>query len=138
MNLTAAVFERLAEDAELTAMLATYRGEPAIFTIDPAPGDATLPYVVSAGETAQRDGGAKNRRGREVFRDIRCYAPASGSAVDVEALAERVRALFDRYALAVEGFETWVAAASGPIVADEVDAYGRVVSVRFLLVEEEQ
>jgi len=135
MNLTAAIYSRLAGDATLMGLVATYHGRPAIFTTDPAPGNASLPYIVSAGEVAQRPLEAKNRRGREVFRDVRCYAPADGSAATVEAMAERVRALLHRHELAVDGFETWVAAADGPVAADEEDAYGRIVSVRFVLME---
>lgn len=137
MNLTTAVYERLAGDPTLAALLATYEGEPAIFTTDPAPGDASLPYIVTAGEVAQAPFDAKNARGREVYRDVRCYASASGSTVTVEAIAERVRTLLHRHRLEVAGFETWVAAASGPIAADEEDAYGRIVTVRWILMEEE-
>ena len=136
MNLTAAIYARLAGDATLAGLVASYRGQPAIFTTDPAPGDATLPYIVSAGDVAQRPYEAKNRGGREVFRDVRCYAPAVGSAVTVEEMAERVRALLHRQALAVDGFELWVAQVTGPTVADEADAYGRIVSVRLVLMEE--
>lgn len=135
MNLTAALYNRLAGDDELVAMLAEYQGESAIFTTDPAPGDAELPYIVSAGETGGRPFDTKVRRGRQVWRDIRCYAPATGSAALVEEIAERVRVLLHRHALEVENHETWVAEASGPIAADEDEAYGRVVTLRLVLME---
>jgi len=136
MELTAAIYARLAGDGTLGGLLARYEGGPALFTTDPAPGDASLPYVVTAGAVAQRPFEAKNRGGREVFRDVRCYAPASGSAALVEALAERVRALLHRWPLVVSGWETWVAEASGPVAADEEDAYGRVVSLRWVVMAE--
>lgn len=135
MNLTAAIYDRLVTDATLAAMLATYGEDVAIFTTDPTPGDAELPYIVSAGEVAARSFDTKTTRGREVWRDIRCYAPATGSAVLVEQIAERVRALLHRHALVVAGHETWVAEVSGPIAADEEDAYGRVVTVRLICME---
>jgi hypothetical protein len=135
MNLTAAMYERLAGDATLVGLLASYRDGPAIFTTDPAPGDATLPYIVTAGEVAQRPFEAKNARGREIFRDVRCYAPASGTAAPVEAIAEQVRVRLHRHALVVDGGMTLVAEATGPIVADEVDAYGRIVSLRLVVME---
>ena len=137
MNLTAAIHARLAGDATLAVFLAEYAGAPAVFTTDPAPGDAELPYIVSAGEVAQRPYDTKTTRGRQVYRDVRCYAPASGSAVVVEEIAERVRALLHRHALAVDGHATWVAEASGPVAADEEDAYGRIVSLRLIVMEEE-
>ncbi len=135
MNLTAALYDRLAGDSTLGTLLAEYHGGAAVFTIDPAPADAVLPYVVSAGEVAQRPFDTKTTRGREVWRDVRCYAAADGSAALVEEIAERVRTLLHRYRLEVANHETWVAEASGPIVADEEGAYGRIVSLRLVLME---
>lgn len=135
MDLTQAIYDRLAGDGTLVGLVADYHGEPAIFTVDPAPGDATLPYIVSAGEYAQTPFEAKNSRGREVFRDVRCYAAATGSAATVEAIAERVRELLHRHALAIAEHETVVGDCSGPVAADEAEAYGRIVSLR-LIVEE--
>ena len=60
---TEAIYDALAGDATLVAMLATYGGEPAIFTTDPAPGDAELPYIVSAGEVAARWWWRRSRSG---------------------------------------------------------------------------
>ncbi len=136
MNLTAALYDRLAGDATLAAFLAEYDGGPAIFTTDPAPEDAELPYVVSAGEVSQRAFDSKTTRGREVWRDVRCYAPSSGSAATVEAMAERVRALFHRYRLEVDGHEVIVAEVSGPVTADEDDAYARVLTLRLIVMED--
>lgn len=135
MNLTEAIYTRMADDATLVALLAGYKSEPAVFTTDPAPGDATLPYIVSAGEVAQQPNDTKTTRGRLVWRDIRCYAPATGSAEAVEGIAERVRALFHRHELEVDGFELVVAECSGPIAADEDDTYGRIVTLRLVLQE---
>jgi hypothetical protein len=133
--LTAAIYDRLSADATLTAMLATYNGEPAIFTTDPAPGNAEMPLIVSAGEVAQPAWDTKTSRGRQPMRDIRCYAPVSGSAVAVEAIAERVRTLLHRYELVISGYHCVVADVTGPTQADEQDAYGRIVSVRFMVEE---
>ena len=135
MNLTEAVYDRMASDGTLAALIGTYKGEPAIFTADPAPGNASLPYIVSAGQVADSAFDTKTTQGRQVWRDVRCYTPAGGSPVTVEAIAERVRALFHRYRLVVDGFETWVAEASGPVAADEDDAYGRIVTIRLILME---
>ncbi len=137
MNLTAALYDRLAGDATLTGLLSTYQGGPAVFTVDPAPGDAALPYIVSAGAVSDMAFDTKTGGGRDVRRDVRCYDTVSGSATRVEQIAERVRALLHRHRLEVDGHETWVAEASGPIAADEDAAYGRVVSIRLLMVEGE-
>jgi hypothetical protein len=133
--LTGAIYDALANDVTLQGLLSTYNGLPAVFTIDPAPGDAVLPYVVTAGEVSQSPAEAKNCRGREMRRDVRCYAAASGSAVAVEAIAERVRTLLHRQPLVIPGFVWILAECLGPIVADETEAYGRIVTVR-LMVEE--
>lgn len=133
--LTAAFYDRLAGDAALAALLTTYNGEPAVFTTDPAPGDARPPYVVTAGDVSQAAFDTKTTRGRTIMRDVRCYGSASGSAAIVEAIAERVRALFHRQELAIADFEWVWAECAGPIVADERDAYARIVTVR-LTVEE--
>lgn len=127
--LTQAIYDRLAGDVTLTGLLATYNGSPAIFTTDPAPGDAVLPYIVSAGEVAQAPLDTKTSRGRSVIRDVRCYAEADGSTVVIEAMAERARALLHRQALTIAGFTWLISDCSGPTVADELDAYGRIISL---------
>ena len=128
--LTAAIYDVLSGDATLTAMLGTYQSAPAVFTTDPAPGDAVLPYIVTAGEVVDTPEDTKTTRGRDVWRDVRCYAPATGSAATVEAMAERVRALLHRQALVIEGFVWVYALCTGPIVADEPYAYGRIVTIQ--------
>lgn len=133
--LTAAVYDRMANDATLTALLATYQGEPAIFTIQPVPGDASMPYIVTTGEMSQAPFDTKVERGRRAFRDVRCYATADGTAVTIEEIAERVRTLFHRYSLTVSGFGVVVANVVGPVEADEQDAYGRILTVEFMLME---
>jgi hypothetical protein len=70
-----------------------------------------------------------------VVRDVRCYAAAEGSTMPIEAMAERVRALLHRYELPIVDAGVIVAECSGPVAADEVDAYGRIVTVRFILTE---
>ncbi len=135
MNLSAAIYNRLSDDGALAALLADYHGGPAVFTVDPAPADAVLPYLVSAGQVTDRASDTKTTRGREVWRDMRCYTAKTESAALVEEIAELVRALLHRHRLAVSGYETWIAEASGPTVADEDDAYGRIVHLRLVLME---
>jgi hypothetical protein len=135
VNLTAALYERLVGDAALAGLLAEYQGQPAVFTVDPAPADAALPYIVTAGSVVDTPWDTKTTRGRQVWRDVRCYAPATGSAVTVEAMAERVRALLHRDYLEVEGHVTYLTDVHGPIVADETEAYGRILTVRLTLGE---
>lgn len=134
--ITQAFHARMAGDAALTAMLSTYNGAPAIFTIEPVPGDARLPFIVAVGDVASSPFDTKTTRGRDITRDIRCYTEASGSMVGIEAIAERVRALFHRHRLAISGFGTLVAVASGPTIAPTDDTvYGMLVTVRLIIEE---
>jgi len=133
---SSALNDRLVADATLVALVSTYRGEAAVFTVDPPPDGATLPYIISAGEVVQTPFDTKNSRGRELWRDVRCYALKNGSAVTVEAMAERVRALLHRQPLTIAGFGVWLAECTGPIVADEDEAYGRIVTVRMGIIED--
>jgi hypothetical protein len=135
LNLTAAIYARLAGDETLASLLASYQGEPAVFTTDPAPESAVLPFIVTAGSVTESPFDTKTTRGRTVWRDVRCYAPATGSARPVEEIAERARWLLHRYRLVVDGQEVWIAEVSGPIAADEDDAYGRVLTLRLVLME---
>ena len=64
--ITEAIYDRLANDEALTAMLSTYEGEPGVFTTDPVPGAAVLPYVVTAGQVWARPFDTKTTRGREL------------------------------------------------------------------------
>lgn len=138
-QITQAIYDRMAEDTGvggLTSMLATYEEEPAIFTVDPVPKNADLPYIVSAGDVAASPWDTKDKQGREVWRDVRCYASANDSAMAIEAIAERVRWLFHRRPLVVAGQECIVAECSGPVSADESDAYGRIITVRLMMIAE--
>ena len=135
MNVTEAIYDKLVGDATLVALLATYEALPAVFTVDPIPEGADLPFIVSAGHVTDVAFDTKLTQGREVWRDMRCYADADGSAITGEAIAERVRELLHREEISVTGFGMMVAECSGPIVADEPDVYGRIVTVRYILTE---
>lgn len=134
--LTSAIYDQLAGDGTLTALLAAYEGNPAIFTSDPAPGDAALPYIVTAGEVTQTPWDTKTTEGRMIIRDVRCYAAAEGSTVTVEAIAERVRALLHRQSFAIDGYRVIVSEVTGPIGADDRDVYGRVLSLNLTVQKE--
>jgi hypothetical protein len=133
---TAAIYNRLRNDATLVAMLSTYNGRPAIFTVDPVPGDAVLPYIVAVGHVADAPWDTKTSRGRNILRDIRCYAEATGSMALVESMAERVRILFHRQKIPVEGYDNVMTTCTGPIIGPaDGSVYGLIVTVRFVLEE---
>jgi hypothetical protein len=133
--LTQGIYDYLSADPTLVGMLASYDGAPAIFTIDPVPGDAVLPYLVSAGDVTDTSFDTKLDLGRRIWRDVRCYAMADGDSMPVEEIAERVRALLHRHKLVVAGYGTLVAECSGPTASNEQDAYGRIVTVKLIMMK---
>jgi hypothetical protein len=128
--LSAAIYTRLANDAILSEMLTTYASAPAIFTTRPVPGDATPPYLVTAGDVADAANDSKNSLGRETRRDVSIFAPANGSAALIEQIAERVRVVLHRQALSIAGYRWLISECSGPVANDGDGYYGRVVTVR--------
>lgn len=130
--LTKAIHDLLAADVTLTDMLALYEALPAIFTIDPVPGDAVLPYIVTSGEISQVPFDTKLSQGRNLIRDVRCYTPDSGSSVLIESIAERVYFLLHRKEISISGFQWLISNCTGPIVANEQDVYGRIISLNLI------
>lgn len=135
--ITQAIYEKLANDPTLVSMLSSYGGSPAIFTVDPAPEDAEYPYIVTAGSPVQVPYDTKTSTGRQIWRDVRCYDAKSGSAETVEGIAERVRALLHRQELSSLNFVTIWAECEGPTVADDGESYGRIVTLKFTVVDYE-
>ena len=133
MSLSAALHARMVADAPLVALLASYDGQPAVFTVDPPPDNARLPYVITPGALATNPFDTKDLRGRELYQDIRCYTARTGSTVLVEDIADRVRWLFHRRPLVVDGQPSLLTSVTGPRVATSDDAYGRLLTVRVVL-----
>lgn len=141
-SLTQAIFDRLSGDEVLGGWLApsviTDEG-PAIYSTIPVPPGAKLPYVVADGGnvTAEPDDPAPVAQYRDVIRDIHCYDgrpdDGGGSVIRVNAIAERVRALFHQLSLALPMEGSYAKnlrlLASGPVVNDGPTAFGRVVSL---------
>jgi hypothetical protein len=131
--ITRAFVSRLKGDPTLTGYLSTWKGRPSVFPADPVPVDVAYPWIVCAAVVADSAFDTKTGNGRDHYRDVACYAPATGSTEAIEAIAERVRALFHRHRLAVSGYGTILCSASGPIVAPtDSSVYGRIVTVRWL------
>lgn len=125
-----AIADQLIADATLEALLSTYESEPAIFTVDPAPEGAEKPYIVIGPIIDGAPFDTKTSRGRSVRVDVRCYAEATGSSDDIEAISERVRAVLHRVELTIDDHAWEWSSCFGPISADEEDAYGRIVTVQ--------
>lgn len=144
---TKAFFDLLRTDTTLCNMLAYYpphtgSTKPAIFTADPPPDNADMPYIIITGHIMDNALDTKSSTGRDFIRDIRCYTDAtkltstyevrSTSTYKVEEIAERVRSILHNKTIAVEGYsqigKLQCSARQGPI---EPDAYGQIVEVRY-------
>lgn len=129
---TQAIYNRLIGDPTLVGMVNLYNNQPAIFTIEPVPGDARLPYIIVSGPVSDIPFDTKTTIGREMLVDIRCYTENQGSRVLVENMAERVRELFHRQYIPVNGYQNIITECRGPIFIPEDGALGMVVTVRFI------
>lgn len=142
-GLTAWMYERMVEDADLDAMLARSAIEPdkaAVYSAPLVPPGARLPYVVILGPIADEpDDTLDGAQYRTPEMDVHAYDArpdaGGGSVARVNDIAERVRTLFHRQHIAAEipGARPLVLRCSGPIVNDGDNAFGRVVTVRALL-----
>ncbi|TFV83159.1 DUF3168 domain-containing protein [Blastococcus sp. CT_GayMR16] len=133
MSLSTALHARMVADGQLGELLAIYAGQPAVFTVDPPPDDAELPYVITPGELATNPFDTKDLRGRELYQDIRCYTARTGSSKAVGDIADRVRVLFHRRPIVVDGQPSLLTSVTGPRNAGGDDSYGRLLTVRVVL-----
>jgi hypothetical protein len=133
--ITQAIYNSLVGNAGLVALLASYKGNPAVFTSDPRPGNSELPCIVTVGEVLQNPSDTKTCLGREVWRDIRCYAPPAGSDELIEDIAEAVRAIFHRQIVPISGYNIIISRVDGPLVANEDRAQGRLLTIKMIIKE---
>lgn len=136
-ELVQAIYNRLAGDGTLTALLATYSGGPAIFSGDPIPQDAQPPFVVLGGPLGDTPDDQRTTSIRTVLYQVACYVErneAGGQSVlPIAQIAERIRTLLHRSQLSVTGFTPLYEGVSGPIVNDDDEHLGRVLTVQFKL-----
>ena len=135
MNFIKPIYEKLAGDTTLKSLISTYKTKPAIFTIDPVPSDAELPYIIVTGAVSQTPFDTKSTLGRQIWVDIRCYTKATGSVEAVDTIAERVRDLLHRVLITGTGFTTITSTVDGYIVANDDYAHGRILTLKMILEE---
>lgn len=129
-----ALFDKLKNASSLTTMLATYRGEAAIFTQEDIPQGVTGNYVVIAGSQLTLPHDTKTSVGVKHERNIECYTPGSVAESVVNDIAWRVWGLLHRQPLSLEGWRNNILEAAGPIVAPtDKTLRGRIVPVSLTL-----
>lgn len=138
MNLTAALYQRLAGSTELTDLLAEhpeFAGSPGIYTDDRVPRDAAFPYVWTHGEVANEDWDTKTALGERPTRDVVVYHDHRQTA-EVEQIADLVKGLLHRHRLDVDGWQTVAATCTGPVRMSSDDYDARVLTLRLRLTKE--
>lgn len=133
--LTAALFSTMNGDATLTADLGTYASAPCIFTVEPVPPAAARPYVVAATPVADVGGpfDTKTSGGRDHIRQVEVVTDALDT-VRRERIAERIRTLFHRQAIAVAGFTNPISEVEGPFSGEnDRTVASLILSVRLVL-----
>ena len=129
---TTAIFDLMAGDSILVALLAPFDGEPGIFTMKVVPPDAKRPYIWSYGDITNIENSTKDIPGVEVTRDIFIVADETGDEDLVMTIANRVRDIFHRAKLSI-GVQNSITIASGPRVTETGDdVTARVVTVNFV------
>lgn len=144
MNSTAALFARL---ASISASLATWNGQPAIFNDrapdaflspmdangDPLPGPAK-PFLIIAAPSRDEASETLTETGRLIVQDVRGYQRDTGSSTELDTLMRAVRDLFHNQpqALTVTGGVCDICRVTGPVQAPVSDEAlnGRRVTIR--------
>jgi hypothetical protein len=130
-----AIHARLVASAIITAGVGTYAGVPAVFTRVPVPGKAPDRRITISSSISDGSWDTKTSTGRDVLTDVNIWTEESGDPSLVESLAEEVRDLFHRKPVDVVGYGNWLCECGGPIQNDDDQLYGRVISMRHVLVK---
>lgn len=137
MNLTSAIYAKLAGDPILTAMLATFEGAPAIFTNWPVPPNAARPYVLSAGDTSVAPFDELSATmGTDVLRDVAAIFDNTGSALAAEAAQRQIRAALHQQPLSIPGgLHLMTVAINAGVFPTDTTLIGRFVTFRIVSLE---
>lgn len=123
---------------DISSELAQWRGEPAVFTRRPIPGDATYPNCAISPDITQTDADALVSRRPIVVRDIVFYGKQPDHYRLIERLGYAAYELFHRNRFAIEppaGYRVIQITAIGPVPAptDDAKTVGRMVSLTIQL-----
>jgi len=135
MSVSSAFYNMLALDSDVAALVSTYGSAPAVFTSSWVPEDATGTYIWTPPTISDIAYDTKTTRGREIHRQVGCYAEDTGSDLAIETLAEAVRTVFHRQTVNV-GQVNYHCTASGPTQAPTGEGIvGRIVTIRLIYQE---
>ena len=114
MDVIALLHRHLAADLPLAALLASYRGRPAVFT-ERVPPDAEPPWILIEGILRDVAEDGRGVRLRRVEVGLRCLDRAAAGGGRLWAVAARARVLLHGEALAAASGAFLAPACSGPV-----------------------
>jgi len=128
IDLRRAIRAKLIENPVIVANISTFSGAPSIFTVEPIPSDVQLPYMIVS-NVSEVPFDTKTEDGREVLTDIRVYSQANGNVSLMDLLVDEIYGTFHNQIIAASGYENVITRVREITVLDEIDVYGRVVTI---------
>lgn len=115
MSLQGALYQRLAGDSELAALLPVHRGAPAIFTARPVPADAPLPLLLIGSVTAEWPLDVQGVRLSRLELALSVFARQEVPFETLAAPLRRARALLEAAPLVWTGGRLELPSCRGPL-----------------------
>ena len=131
-----AIRTALINEVAISGLLATWKGEPAIFTRRPTPSDTGFPAILIAPDVAVTNFDAVNKLRVSILKDIIVYGDQPDDYRAVETMGSLIKDLFHRkrFSIDVSGYHVIQIVAGGPSVAptDDDKQVARVVTLTIL------
>jgi hypothetical protein len=128
-----AIIARLVATPDVTSRLSTFMTKPAMFDRRPVPSMARPPYGAVTPPVTDEAYDTKTTTGRDILTDVFFFAEDTGDETLIDDLAEAAREALHRKPVAVTGYGNLVQSVSGPRDAPADGLYGRVLTVRTVM-----
>lgn len=137
MPILKGLYDYLVADSGVTSRVTTYKGAPAVFTIDPAPPDAGTKMIVLTQVGGDRENSCRAHRGSGLRIDVRCWDDKSQSDKAVRELAFYLWEFLNWSKFPAVGYDVCSCFADTPQGIKDPDGFpGYVVPCRILVREE--
>jgi hypothetical protein len=135
MSVVQAVYDAIIADTTFTGKLATYRNNPAVFSVDPPPEQSASPSVVMAQVGSVIKADDRGTRAGEYVVDVKLWGDREDSEKVLRDLADELWLLLNRASVSADGFdETVYCLADPPTRLTDPDGFpGFLVSCRVLV-----
>lgn len=117
VNPEAAIYNKIVADTSLTADLATYEGNPAVFFASKVPENATYPYIWSPGRVATSITDTKSAIGESLMMDLFIVTEETGSIKTLHEITRKLKAALHRQTMTLTGGNQVLSLVSGPVPA---------------------